>query len=204
MKMPVKNILFSIQLVVLLGLSLLSIKLHTITVLVAETRKDLSTTITVMAMMDENHKQAQKTHRETETLLAIGDQAPNFTLIDENNQPTSLNEYQGKNILLVFAHPECRSCQELYPALSRLEKDKKDITVLLMHLENTPQANKRFKQDQGIISKVLETSTRIMIDYNVNQTPTSILIDTEGKIAGKGVFHQFDELVNFVNQSIKS
>jgi peroxiredoxin (alkyl hydroperoxide reductase subunit C) len=34
--------------------------------------------------------------------LAIGTEAPDFTLKDQNGQPVTLSDYRGKNVLLVF------------------------------------------------------------------------------------------------------
>jgi len=34
--------------------------------------------------------------------MDINDKAPDFTLPDENNQPVSLRDFRGKNVLLFF------------------------------------------------------------------------------------------------------
>jgi len=34
--------------------------------------------------------------------MDVNDKAPDFTLPDENNQPVSLRDFRGKNVLLFF------------------------------------------------------------------------------------------------------
>ena len=65
--------------------------------------------------------------------LAVGTQAPDFTLPDANAKPTSLSDYRGKNVVLVFYpldwSPACSDQLSLYQSELH-EFEKLDAVVI--------------------------------------------------------------------------
>ena len=46
--------------------------------------------------------------------IKIGESAPNFTLLDSNEQQRSLSEFEGKYIVLEWFNPECPFVRKHY------------------------------------------------------------------------------------------
>jgi thiol-disulfide isomerase/thioredoxin len=71
----------------------------------------------------------------------LGDQAPNLTLLDQNDNPVSLSTYQGKSILLTFAAAWCGPCMVAAPSAETVVKtlnQKKEPTQFVEVLVQDP------------------------------------------------------------------
>jgi methylamine dehydrogenase accessory protein MauD len=192
----------SLQVFTLIALGIVGMQLYTTEQTVKNTRSSLSTTIAVMDEVDKENKKAKaQEQKELAALnkpLNIGDQAPAFSLKDEDNKEVALNNYKGQELLLVFTHPTCEHCHEFYPVVNEFMQNKKEVEVLFVQMESTPEQNKLYKQEKNIHAKMAAATTEVIVDYKVPSTPTSIFINAEGKIAGKGIAHTLEELNNLV------
>lgn len=162
-----------------------------------DTQDKLSSTFTFMDKIAAETKKAE----EANMPLAAGIPAPDFSLPDENEQEMSLASYKGKKTLLVFSQESCPYCKNFYPVLNEFQAQQADVNVVVMQLGSTPEQNKAYKTKEGIKAPLLAATFAELQAYKVQNTPTSILLDEEGKVLGSQNVTQLDELMAFVENS---
>jgi peroxiredoxin len=165
-----------------------------------ETQNKLSTTFEFMDKIAEQNAKME----EAKKPLPQGAFAPDFALKDENKKEITLEDYKGKKTLLVFSQESCPYCQKFYSVLNEFQTQREDVNVVVMQLGSTPDQNKKYKQKEGIKATLLAASFELLKDYKVQKTPTSILLDEEGKVLGTKTISQLDELVAFVKESCEN
>ncbi len=110
--------------------------------------------------------------------LAVGEMAPDFTLLDENRTPRTLSNYSGNKIVLYFyPKDDTAHCTKQACALrnSYSEYDERGIMIIGINYDS-PQSHKNFKGE--------------------HQLPFMLLSDTDKKVAKmygayKGIFRYF-------------
>ncbi|WP_422124577.1 TlpA family protein disulfide reductase [Planococcus sp. X10-3] len=122
----------------------------------------------------------------TDTGLAVGKTAPDFTLQTLKGEEASLSDFRGKPVFVNFWATWCPPCRAEMPDMEKLYGNM-DIEVLAVNLTDTE------KSEEGVASFVEETGLTfpILMDpegelssaYNVKAYPTSYLIDADGKIS---------------------
>ena len=99
---------------------------------------------------------------------------------------------------MVFSQEGCGYCEQFYPALNEFMKTPHpDLEVVMLQVNSTPEANKKFKAEHGINVPILAASNQELIDYRVKGTPTSVLIDEEGIVIGSQNILKLEDLVAF-------
>jgi len=130
-------------------------------------------------------------------MLKIGDDAPNFTLRDQNGMPVSLSDFKGKKIVLYFYPkdntPGCTRQACAFAGLYR-EFEKKNVAVIGISRDSVA-SHVKFAQTYGLPFILLSNPELDVIKaYGVWQEKkmygkvrfgvvrTTFLIDGEGKI----------------------
>jgi peroxiredoxin len=162
-----------------------------------ETQDKLGTTFKFMDQIAEQQAKAE----EAQKPLEEGSEAPSFNLKDENEQEVKLEDFKGKKTLLVFSQESCPYCQEFYPVLNEFQAQKENIKVVVMQVGSTPAENKKYKQKEGIKAPLLAASFKELQEYKVKATPTSVLLDEEGRVLGTETVSSLDELKDFIKRS---
>ena len=162
-----------------------------------ETQEKLSSTFTFMDKVADQTKKAE----EAKQPLAKGVVSPAFELEDENTQVVNSTDLKGKKTLLVFSQESCPYCKDFYPVLNEFKSQKEDMNVVVMQIGSTPSENKKYKQQEGIKVPLLAASYRELQAFKIQGTPTSILLDEEGKVLGSKIISELDELMEFVETS---
>ncbi len=162
-----------------------------------DTQNKLSSTFTFMDKIDEENKKAADAAKPLET----GMNAPDFTLPDENAQEMTLANYKGKKTLLVFSQESCPYCKDFYPVLNEFQAQLAGVNVVVMQLGSTPEQNKAYKAKEGINAPLLAATYAELEAYKVQNTPTSVLLDEEGKVIGSKNVSQLEDLLAFVENS---
>ncbi|MDH7448167.1 TlpA family protein disulfide reductase [Aquimarina sp. 2201CG14-23] len=143
-----------------------------------DTKDKLHSTFSVMDGLAE----VQQAEEEASKPLESGIKAPAFDLQDENLKKVSLADYKGKKTLLVFSQPSCPYCIDFYPVLNTFQDKKEDVNVVIMQLNSDAKENKKYKKQYGIEVPILAATNTELANYKIRTTPTSVLLDENGKV----------------------
>ncbi|MBI1924497.1 redoxin domain-containing protein [Candidatus Poribacteria bacterium] len=124
--------------------------------------------------------------------LKIGDDAPDFTLLDANDQPHSLNQLRGKLILLILGNRKIR--QEDDKWARAFQKDYKDndrvIAYIIADMRSVPGfipegfIKNQLKKNKPPVTLLLDWIGKVHEAYHTQkEKPNLYLIDSEGQIA---------------------
>jgi peroxiredoxin len=126
-----------------------------------------------------------------EDKLAIGNDAPEFSLETPEGTSVSLSSLEGKYVLIDFWASWCAPCRKNNPDLVALYKKymNSDFTILGVSLDREKDswtaAIKKDKLTWTQVSDLKYWSSPVAKLYNVQEIPYSMLIDKEGKILAK-------------------
>src|SRR5215203_6401949 len=112
--------------------------------------------------------------------------APELTLTDMQNTPTSLADYRGQVVLVNLWATWCPPCKEEMPALeSFYNKHKQDGFVIVAINDGDPKADVlQFVKDYGLTFPVWLDPTYIATEqaFKTLNLPSSFVIDRSGTI----------------------
>jgi cytochrome c biogenesis protein CcmG, thiol:disulfide interchange protein DsbE len=136
----------------------------------------------------------------------VGDEAPDFSLVDKEGMLVHLSGFRGTPVVLNFWATWCLPCREELPLFQRIgdevnqDSDVPEVVFLLVNKNETPEAARRFLAELDItltgafdatrdecaqLSGVdLDTSADVLRRYRVRGLPTTLFIDAEGIIRG--------------------
>lgn len=125
--------------------------------------------------------------KEKAELLQVGDEAPNFELVDlyDSNVKHRLSDYEGKGVFLNFWGTWCEPCKKEMPAMSNQYAKYKEqgVEVLAINISQTDFEVKKFIEGLDVHFPVAIDGTKsVMTEYNVDLLPATILINPEGKV----------------------
>ena len=132
-------------------------------------------------------KQQQQT---TVQQIAVGKEAPDFTLQSMDGKEVKLSDYKGKKVYLKFWASWCGPCKKSMPELMELAaKQDRDFEILSVIApgiqgEKTVEQFPQWFQDQGYkdIPVLYDTKATTFQAYQIRSIPTEYLIDSQGKI----------------------
>lgn len=132
-------------------------------------------------------KQQQQT---TVQQIAVGKDAPDFTLQSMDGKEVKLSDYKGKKVYLKFWASWCGPCKKSMPELMELAaKEDRDFEILSvvapgLQGEKTVEEFPKWFQDQGYkdIPVLYDTKATTFQAYQIRSIPTEYLIDSQGKI----------------------
>jgi len=125
--------------------------------------------------------------------------APDFELINLDDKLVSLKDFRGKFIMLNFMATWCHWCRKEMPHLQKLHDRFKDNDFIIMAVFSDREGGKvvkpfikksgyTFTKNSGLSnSGLLDPTGRVTNMYRVTGTPTTYLIDKNGKIIGGAV-----------------
>lgn len=126
----------------------------------------------------------------------INNPAPQLKVLDLQNRPTNLLDFDAKYTLLVFYDPDCGHCQKEIPILDsvyRAELKEKGVRVFAFNVEVDEEKWKKFieknKLDDWYHVWDPKRVSRYWSAYDVIATPSMYLIDEKKIIRGKRLDH---------------
>jgi len=121
--------------------------------------------------------------------LAIGLKAPKFKgLIFKENDSITLQDYNGKYVILDFWYKDCFPCIKAIASLNELRTkySAKDLVILGLNPFDNKEKNKKKLNDFIEINKMsyptIFVDHKVTKEYKVRAYPTFYIIDTKGKI----------------------
>ncbi|CJI36107.1 thiol-disulfide oxidoreductase-associated lipoprotein SdbB [Streptococcus pneumoniae] len=132
-------------------------------------------------------KQEQKT---TVQQIAVGKEAPDFTLQSMDGKEVKLSDFKGKKVYLKFWASWCGPCKKSMPELMELaakpDRDFEILSVIAPGIqgEKTVEQFPQWFQEQGYkdIPVLYDTKATTFQAYQIRSIPTEYLIDSQGKI----------------------
>ncbi len=115
---------------------------------------------------------------------AVDHPAPNFTLTTLTNETFTLQEAQGKPIVLNFWATWCGPCQRELPALQAAAERYGDrVLILGVDQGESVEVVQRYVDEKGLTFAIpLDSDFAVSGLYNVRGLPTTYFIDSQGII----------------------
>lgn len=140
--------------------------------------------------VDENNgqKEDEPSSQEEEDFypdIAVGELAPDFTLVDLDGKEVSLSDFRGKYVLINFWATWCQYCDLEMPDLDRLYKENEDLVVLAVNVQEEKGVVEDYIKKGGYtFPVVLDEEGYVSLTYLVSSYPTSYFVDKEGILLG--------------------
>ena len=140
-----------------------------------------------------------------------GDEAPAFSLQDQNGKTANLSDYKGKIVVLEWFNDGCPFVQRHYKAKTMNDKYK-DKDVVWLAINSTagkkPADNKSAAESMNVDHPILaDTDSSVAKAYGAKSTPDMFVIDKDGKIAYEGAIDNDPDgtkadKVNYVDKAL--
>ena len=150
----------------------------------------------LIACGKEESKQTQSNQTQTQqqtvvNQVAVGADAPDFTLQSMDGKEVKLSDFKGKKVYLKFWASWCGPCKKSMPELMELAtKEDRDFEILSviapgLQGEKTIDQFPKWFEEQGYkdIPVLYDTKATTFQAYQIRSIPTEFLIDSNGKIA---------------------
>ncbi|HEV4957781.1 TPA: thiol-disulfide oxidoreductase-associated lipoprotein SdbB [Streptococcus pneumoniae] len=150
--------------------------------------------VVLMACGEEETKKTQAAQQPkqqtTVQQIAVGKDAPDFTLQSMDGKEVKLSDFKGKKVYLKFWASWCGPCKKSMPELMELaakpDRDFEILTVIVPGIqgEKTVEQFPQWFQEQGYkdIPVLYDTKATTFQAYQIRSIPTEYLIDSQGKI----------------------
>ena len=126
----------------------------------------------------------------TVSQIAVGQEAPDFTLKSMNGKTVKLSDYKGKKVYLKFWASWCGSCKKSMPELIELagkkDRDFEILSVIAPGIQGEKSETDfpKWYEQQGYkdVPVLYDSQASTFQAYQIRSIPTEILIDSQGKI----------------------
>ena len=118
-------------------------------------------------------------------VLAVGDKAPDFELVDTDGNVHRLSDFKGEGVFLNFWGTWCPPCKKEMPYIENQYKEfsEKGVHVLSVNIAESNLKVDTFRDQYGLTFPVVIDKTKDVRDlYNVVPLPTTFLINKDGVI----------------------
>jgi peroxiredoxin len=125
-----------------------------------------------------------------EKVVGVGDRAPKFSIVTDNGQQISADEFGGKVLVLNFWATWCPPCLDEIPSLDAMAKQlaPKGVVVLAISVDRNAAAYERFlKQARVSFLTARDPEARISASYGTFKYPETYVIDAGGRVRQKHI-----------------
>jgi thiol-disulfide isomerase/thioredoxin len=137
-----------------------------------------------------NPSDASKPAVEKSGLLAVGSEAPDWTLKDHEGNEVKLSSLRGNIVMMDFWATWCGPCKAAMPGVQKMHEKFADKGVKIYGVNMSEQdggkAAKKYFADKKFTYGLLMGGDDVANQYKVRGIPTFYLIDKEGKILFSG------------------
>jgi thiol-disulfide isomerase/thioredoxin len=119
--------------------------------------------------------------------VVIGEQAPEFTLLNMEGEQVSLSDFRGQVVVINFWATWCPPCREEKPTMEQLYQQKKDdgLVILAVNVEENPhQVVSQYLLQNSYSFPILLDGFKAEVQglYGVFRYPESYIIDRDGTV----------------------
>ena len=139
-----------------------------------------------------------------ENRVAVGRNAPNFTLQTLTGKRFNLAEQRGRPIFLNFWATWCSPCRDEMPDMQKLQQTLGDsILIVGIDMGESADTVREFVQDSGYTwTFVLDPDGEVSNTYNVSVIPTSLFIDAQGVIVRRFGRRDYETFLEAAREAI--
>jgi cytochrome c biogenesis protein CcmG/thiol:disulfide interchange protein DsbE len=123
-----------------------------------------------------------------ETIVQVGDRAPDFSIKADNGRTYTQANFGGKLLVLNFWATWCPPCREELPSLDALQRTLggKGLVVLAVSVDKDEKVYRDFLAANKVaITTARDASQDINREYGTVQFPESYIIDQNGRVVEK-------------------
>lgn len=118
--------------------------------------------------------------------VVVGEQAPEFTLMNMEGESVSLTDYRGQVVVINFWATWCPPCREEKPTMERLYQQFKDKGLVFLAVnveENGHQVVSEYLMRNSFSFPILlDGKAEVQSLYGVFRYPESYIIDRDGMV----------------------
>jgi peroxiredoxin len=116
--------------------------------------------------------------------IRVGDRAPNFHMQLDDGRTLTMEELQGRPVLLNHWATWCGPCRLEMPEILKAAQEHPELAVLAVNMMETKSQIEPFAAEfQMEIPIIIDPEGKVRDLYGVRGLPTTILVDREGKIS---------------------
>ena len=123
--------------------------------------------------------------RDKVKVLAVGDMAPDFELIDLEGNKHRLSDYRGEGVFLNFWGTWCGPCKREMPHMEKQhqEFEEKGVNILAVNIKESNLKVETFRDQYGLTFPIaIDKTESVKSAYNIVPLPTTFLINKDGRI----------------------
>jgi peroxiredoxin len=124
-------------------------------------------------------------NKKDQKVLAVGDTAPDFELVDLDGNKHRLSDYKGKGVFLNFWGTWCGPCKREMPHMENLYKEfeEKGVHILAVNIKGSDLKVEAFRNQYGLSFPIaIDKLESVKGAYNILPLPTTFFINEKGKI----------------------
>lgn len=141
-------------------------------------------------------------------LLAVGTQAPDWTLQTPDGKSVSLNQLKGSVVVMDFWATWCGPCKAAMPHVQKLHEEygSKGVKVFGMNCWERDGDPVQYMKDKNYTYGLLLNADDVATAYKVSGIPTFYIIGRDGKIAyvGVGFSGSTDEMEEAIEKALEN
>jgi len=149
------------------------------------------------------------TEQSVTTGTEVGAVAPNFTMNDQFGKPVNLNQFKGKTVVIDFWATWCPPCRKSIPFVKESYNKYKNNNVVFLGVSLDKAEGldgwKEYIRDNGMdwvqVADGKFWDNKAAALFGIESIPSLWVLDREGKIVGKNLFH--DELEATITKAIQ-
>jgi len=127
-------------------------------------------------------------YKSDNSLVKVGEPAPDFTLTNLEGEQVKLSDYRGKGILLNFWASWCEPCKVEMPHMEKQYQLLKEqgIVILAVNIQESHLAVSTFAKRNNLTFPILlDTDKSVTNRYGIGPIPSTFFIDQNGIVVSK-------------------
>lgn len=117
--------------------------------------------------------------------LQVGVQAPAFTVTLLDGKTSSISDYKGKGLLMIFMSSWCPCSNESIPIINAAYQDHQagNIEFMMVGIQEAKSKFEKFVKKRGIVFPATYDGDKLISrPYGINAPPTMVFIDKKGMV----------------------